>query len=98
MNNETKSAIKDYLADKKITQGLTQAQHCGIILHILSENGLIQVDDDGNDTENKKKGFTLLYELMNGSALRQKLEDLEMLTKTGRKRGVDAASVAGEFC
>lgn len=75
----------DYVAEKKVTSGLTGKQHAGILVRAVEEvTGVEFTPDD------RLKLFAAFVELENGSALRQKLEKLGKLTVVEKATAVDA--------
>jgi hypothetical protein len=84
-DNSLKEAVgiaKDYVGKKGIKAGLTQKQHTGILITAIEEvTGIEMTQDD------KVKLFQVMYHLANGSALRQKLEKLKVLTPSTTTSG-----------
>tara|TARA_R110000868_G_scaffold160977_7_gene390834 strand:- start:83 stop:385 length:303 start_codon:yes stop_codon:yes gene_type:complete len=83
VNEASENAVKaagDFCKKFAITSGLTGKQHAGAMVHALVDHGLLQ--QLGTEEENKAErqlAFVVLLALENGSALRQKLEKLEVL-------------------
>ncbi len=86
INANIMETATDFLTEKGIKQGLTQAQHCGIVtrtvIEFLESNGI------GEMTIEQKGGlYQSLYPGLNASALRQKLEKAGKLTATPTSGG-----------
>lgn len=93
MKPEIKSLIKDFLTSNKITSGMTQEQQTAIAMTALCE----LVFTDATPAQ-RAETFAVLYPLMNGSALRQRLESDGLLTKSeGGRKGADPTALAAKW-
>lgn len=73
---------KDYVQAKSIKVGLTQKQHTGILITSIEEVTGVELTQD-----DKVKLFKVMYHLVNGSALRQKLEKAKVLAPSTNAAG-----------